>query len=68
MATLNSRLEKIDFDFESGNMPPPPELDYLKKNGRVKMSPAESLCFCRYFGLIIREKIPEDDDVWQIYT
>ena len=31
------------------------------------MSASEMLCFSRYFGEMVGDLIPEDDDVWQLY-
>lgn len=57
----------MDFAHESTNVPLDLSLDYIKKHGRLRMSASESIFFVRYFGLMIGEYIPEDNELWKLY-
>lgn len=41
----------------------------LKKQKKIKFkqSAAETLCFIRYFGIIMRDIVPEGDEHWELY-
>ena len=39
----------------------------MRKKLHIKMSASEMLCLVRYFGLIIGDLIPEDDQSWHLY-
>ena len=63
---INYKLRSMDF--ESSNVPPPINLDYLKNNRRLKMSAVESLFFTRYFGVMVGGIILESDNqYWRLY-
>ena len=64
---INYKLHSLDFAFESSNVPPPINLDYLKNNRRLKMSAAESLFFTRYFGVMVGGIIESDNQYWTLY-
>ena len=64
---LNYILKTTDFGFESSNLPPQINLEYVKRNKRLKMSASEMLFFTRYFGIIIGDEVPRDDEVWNLY-
>lgn len=65
---LNNRISLFDFGFyEVGNLPVDIQMPHLK-NGRLKMSASESLCFCVNFSLIIGDLVPRNNEVWKLYT
>lgn len=37
------------------------------KNSTLKMSASETLCFTRYLGVIIGDKVPTNSEFWSIY-
>ncbi|OXU27707.1 hypothetical protein TSAR_015468 [Trichomalopsis sarcophagae] len=65
---INAKLRTIDFQFENTNVPIDIRLDYVKLYKRLRMSASESLCFTRYFGLIVGNAIVEDHVVWPLYS
>lgn len=69
LETLNYRL--IYFSYNSHdrrNVPPPFSLDNIK-NGKIRLSASEMLCFSRNFPLIIGDLIPKHNvcDAWKLY-
>ena len=42
-------------------------MHYIKKNGKLKISAAESLVFVRYFGCIIGDYVPKGNEYWDLY-
>ena len=64
---INYKLRSMDFAFESSNVPPPINLDYLKNNRRLKMSAAESLFFTQYFVVMVGGIIESDNQYWRLY-
>ncbi|KAL7299039.1 hypothetical protein TKK_0008134 [Trichogramma kaykai] len=63
---LNFRLSSIKFGFESSNIPLGINLEYLKNNGRMKMSGSEILFFTRYFCIIVGCKVPSGNQAWTL--
>lgn len=58
------------FDFgryEIGHISVDIQLKHLK-NGKLKMSASQSLCFTIYFSIIIGDLIPRTDEVWSFYV
>lgn len=41
-------------------------LEHLQKK-KLKMSSAEVLCFTRYFGLLVSDKVERDNEIWMLY-
>jgi len=67
LETLNNRIECFNYtSLEIRNRPPLLSLDSLK-NSNLKMSASETLCFTRYLGLIIGDKVPTNSEFWSIY-
>lgn len=64
---LNHQLKTMDFGYENNNRPLEIDLDYLKRIERLKMTASESLFMIRYLGLLVGNKVPEDNEVWQLY-
>ena len=65
---LNSEIQNFNFGpTEISNKPPVISINQIKNKLNLKMSAAEMLCLVRYFGLIIGDVIPEDDEHWQLY-
>ena len=65
---LNYQLSTINVDFESSNVPPEITIDYLKKNLKLKMSSSETVFFTRYFGILIGDQVPCENEIWTLYT
>ena len=66
---LNTRLENFEYGFlESSNKIPNIKKEHITTKKKLKMSAAEMICLTRYFGLIIGDKVKEDEnDVWYLY-
>lgn len=64
---LNDKLTEMSFGYEKGNVPPPISLEYVKKNGRLKMSASESTFFIRYFGAMVGDQVDPHSEVWLLY-
>ncbi|KAJ8674423.1 hypothetical protein QAD02_005685, partial [Eretmocerus hayati] len=67
LSELNRRMRDFNFGFETSNIPPDINYDYLKKNERLKMSSSEMLFFVRYFGILVGDLVPTDNIVWGLY-
>ena len=63
---LNSKMEDLDFGDES-NTPPSFKGNRLEFRMHIRTSAAEMLCFVKYLGLLIGEKIPIGDKHWKLY-
>lgn len=66
--TLNNRIES--FDFGPLNIRSRPTLITelsIKREGCLKMSASEMLCFTKYLGLIIGDLVPETSELWHLY-
>lgn len=57
----------MNFAFESSNVPPQINRDYVKNNQKLKMSAAEILFFTRFFGAIIGDKVLRGNKHWLLY-
>ena len=65
---LNSRITTFEFSsLENSNKPPIITVNRIKNKLNLKISAAEMLCLTRYFGLIMGDLIPEDDQHYQLY-
>lgn len=67
LTLLKDRLNGFFFD-DNDRKSKPPEItaNHLSQN-LIHMSAAETFCFLRIFGLLISDKIPEDDDYWKVF-
>ena len=68
---VNNVMHNMDFSYENDNIPNAIKLEYVTANERLKMSASEMLFFTRYFGLMVGEKINENDelsDIWLLYV
>lgn len=63
---LNDRIENFDYGPDSTSKPCSLSMEHISK-GNVRLSASEMLSFLRYFGLIIGDFVPTDDNYWQIY-
>lgn len=61
---LNNRIKY--FNFNNQNTPPQIKQSSLK-NGYLIISSSEMLSLVQNFGLIVGDKIPKNDEVWQFY-
>lgn len=67
LETLNNRIECFNYtSIDIRNRPPLLSMDSLK-NSTLKMSASETLCFTRYLGVIIGDKVPTNSEFWSIY-
>lgn len=64
---LSNVLKSMDFGFESTNVPLEISLDYVKNKNRMRMSASELIFFVRYFGIMIGEYVPENNEYWLLY-
>lgn len=64
--TLNNRLEMFSFPDEGSNRPPNLSRDFHLKT-KISMSASETIAFVRYFGLIVGDLVPKNDNVWKFY-
>ena len=65
---LNERIQTFNFGpTEISNKPPVITLHQIKNKLNLKMSASEMLCLVRYFGLIVADMIPEDDEYWKLF-
>ncbi|XP_011858410.1 PREDICTED: uncharacterized protein LOC105555968, partial [Vollenhovia emeryi] len=68
LETLNSRIFYFDYGpTESGNTVPRINKEHLL-SVKLRFSSTEMLCFVRYFGLMIGDLIPKEDDCWLLYV
>lgn len=65
---MNTRIQSFTPNtVEHTNKPPEISLDRLKNKIDLKISAAEMLYLVQYFGLIIGDLIPRDDQHWNLY-
>lgn len=62
---LNTRIK--DFNFGRENKPPKISYSRITDHDDLSMSAVEVLSLVRYFGLIIGDLIPEENDDYQLY-
>lgn len=60
---LNSRIENFCFP---SNVPSPITEDQLKKN-HIVMTASEMRSFTKFFCVLVGDRIPENDEVWEFY-
>lgn len=66
--TLNNQIFYFDYGpTESGNAVPCINKEHLL-SGKLRFSFTEMLYFVRYFGLMIGDLIPKEDDCWLLYV
>ena len=66
---LNYRIQNFEYGrIEISNKPSIIQLHKLKNKIDLNMSASEMLCLTRYFGLIIGDRIPEEDKWWELYV
>jgi len=65
--TLNNRIESFNYGSIDIRNRPPLLSTALLKNGLIKMSASEMLCFTKYFALIIGDLIPPNSEIWCLY-
>ncbi|XP_031359139.1 uncharacterized protein LOC116182736 [Photinus pyralis] len=64
---LNERIKYFKIcEADRGNPIPEIKNEHLKKN-YITMSASEMLAFVTYFGMIVGDLIPQDDEVWLFY-
>lgn len=64
---LNNRIFYFDYGpTESGNAVSRINKEHLLA-GKLRLSSTEMLCLVRYFGLMIGDLVPKDDDYWLLY-
>ena len=65
---LNNRLGGFDFGLvDSGIRPTFLSKENLKE-GKLGFSASEQFTFIKYFGLLIGDKVPQDNKYWGLYT
>lgn len=66
--TLNNRIEAFNYgSLDIRSRPTLLSSEILRRQGLIRISASEMLCFTRYLGLIIGDLIPEDSDLWELY-
>ncbi|KYN30069.1 hypothetical protein ALC57_00474 [Trachymyrmex cornetzi] len=63
---LNERIKFFNYGMYERNTVPLIKADHIKRC-QIIMSAAEMACFVRYLGLIVGDKIPENNSAWQIF-
>lgn len=66
LETLNSRMYMFDYGQDANNKPPSVTRENLDKK-KLKMTASETTVFVRYFGLLVGDMVPEDDEYWNMY-
>lgn len=64
---LNSRIKDFDYGTNEASIPPPTISSKSNQGIHLRMSASEMLCFVRYFGLIIGDRVPDDNECWKLY-
>lgn len=65
---LNNAIAKFNYGTNTeSNKIPTIKKEHLTKKEKLKMSAAECLCLIRYFGLLVGNKVPVDDQMWLFY-
>ena len=65
---LNCRIQNFNYGpTEIANKPPVISFNRATNKLHLKMSASEILCLVRYWGLMIGDLIPDDDEYWQLY-
>lgn len=63
---LNDRIACFDYGPDNSSKPCILSMDHVSK-GILRLSASEMLTFVRYFGLIIGDFVPTDDQFWSLY-
>lgn len=63
---LNSIISSFNFGVDMSNKPPPIGPKHLKQN-KLRLSASESLCFLKYFGLLVGPYVPRNSRLWKLY-
>lgn len=65
---LNDRIQFFDYSCDNSNRPPEINPSRLQASyDKLKMTASEMDCFVRYFGLIIGDKVPVNNEYWLLY-
>jgi len=64
---LNSRIFVFDYGFIDKSSKLSFILQKHLDNLTLKMSATQTLCFVKYFGLLIGDLVPENDSFWLLY-
>jgi hypothetical protein len=65
---INKRIQHFKFcEVDTGNPIPQIKADHIKKK-HIIMSASEMLAFVSYFGILVGDLVPEDDECWQLYV
>ena len=65
---VNGCIQSFDYGpNDNSNKPPVLKLHAFKNKLNLKCSVSEMLCLVRYFGLLFGDKVPFDDECWQLY-
>lgn len=63
---LNSRIMAFDYNDNDKNSKPPEILESHINQKFLHMSASETFCFLRIITLLIGDKVPEDDQFWNL--
>lgn len=64
---VNKRIQLFKFsEVDIGNPIPQIKADHIK-NKHIVMSASEMLSFFSYFGILVGDLVPENDECWQLY-
>lgn len=66
---LNTWIEEFDYGMTEIDNKPPSTIFYNSSDGEyhLKYSASEMLCLVRYFGLIVGDAVPCNDNRWKLY-
>lgn len=65
---LNAKIKELHFGAEEDyNKPSPISSNRLKENVTLKMSAAETLTFTYFFGILIGDCIPKENEHWKLF-
>jgi len=64
---LNDRMSVFDYGSIDKFSEPPYIIQKYLDNLTLKMSATQTLCFVKYFGLLIGDLVPEYDSFWLLY-
>ncbi|KAH9642468.1 hypothetical protein HF086_007600 [Spodoptera exigua] len=66
LTVLNNRIHNFDYGPDCRNQPCTLAMDHLVHRN-VRMTASEMLTFLRYFGLLVGEFVPREDETWKLY-
>ena len=64
---LNERLKSFSYDVYNDNRVPEITGSSISSSGSIKLYAAEMYIFYKYFGLLLGDKIPKDDQCYRLY-